>query len=571
MWYRKLLGVSAALALVLAACTTPTGESPTPGATGDGSPAPTDGGGGMAEDQTFRIPGAEPPTLDPNIATDSASILVLEQITRPLIWWDEELQITTEGGLAESFEVSDDGLTVTFTIKEGAAFSNGDPITAGDFVYSWKRLVDPRTAAGYSYVMGDVVGGAELLELAGAEELPADEEIDAMLDELGVEAVDDSTFQVTLSRPAAFFPFIAGLWMTSPIQQDWVESGQDFTEAENYVGSGPFMLSEWSHDELIVLEPNPNWVGEAPMLEAIEIHITDDPEIDYQAYLNDEVDIAAVPGAHAEEVRSDAELSEQAITGDVLCTYYLGFNVEHDFVSNQALRHAIAQAIDRETLITTVLSGVQTAADSFVPEGMPGHQPGIGPQQFDVDQAQANLETALSELGLSDASEITLTLGFNSGSGHEDIMEYVQEQVQTNLGITLNLEGQEWGTYLQTLDEDAPDLFRLGWCQDYPHPHNFLFDVFSCDSGNNHTGYCNEEYDALLEEGAVTPTLEEQLPLYEQAQEILVEDSPAVFIYWYGRFTLVKPWVQGLTPTAGDSTLGSYFYDRVFISDARDQ
>jgi oligopeptide transport system substrate-binding protein len=145
-------------------------------------------------------------------------------------------------------------------------------------------------------------------------------------------------------------------------------------------------------------------------------------------------------------------------------------------------------------------------------------------------------------------------------------MEFLQAQWRENLGIRVKLTGLEWESYLARLDEQPFTIYRLGWCQDYPHPNNFLRDVFYTGSGNNESRYSNPDFDKLVDEAAVKPTLEEQLPLYAQAQDILVDDAPALFLYWYGRFTLIKPWVQGLVATAGDSTTGEYFYDRVSIS-----
>lgn len=569
MSQRKFLPTLAALALVLAACGTGTTPSPSEGGTASAAPSAPD------VEQVFRISStAEPPTLDPTIATDSASLLVLNSVQRPLLWANESLEPVEEGGLAESFEASDDGLTYTFTLREGIAYSNGDPIVAGDFVYSWKRLVDPRVGAGYAYEIGpgfgNVAGTGPLFDMLELDELPADADIDAALEDVGVAAPDDSTFVVTLTQPTGYFPYIASLWFTGPLQQTWIESGDDFTEAENYVSSGPFMLTTWEHEELVVIEPNPEWYGDPALLERLEIYILPDAETEFQAYLNDEIDMVAVPAANIQQVKDDPDLSAQALTGDVLCTYYIGFDLSSETdespVENKALRHAISQAIDRQALIDTVTNTTPTPADSFVPKGMPGHQEGIGPQQFDLTLAEQNLETALSELGMSDASELSLVLAANEG--HEDIMEFIQGELQDNLGITVSVEISEWGTYLESLDPDPPDLWRLGWCQDYPHPHNFLGDVFACGTGNNHARYCNEEYDELLAQGAATAELSEQIPIYEQAQEILVEDAPAAFIYWYGRYTLLRPTVQGLVPTAGDSTSGDLFYDKVFITAA---
>ena len=227
MWFKKLLGVFVTLGLVLAACTGG-GTTPSPSGSGDASSAPSDGGD---TEQVLRVDlGGEPPTLDPTQATDSQSINVLRSITRPLAYFDENLEVVP--GLAEDWEISDDGQQITFTLKDGITYSDGTPITADDFVYSWKRLIDPREAAGYSYVLADVVGGEDLLGVDT--ETATDEDIDALLDAFGVSAPDESTFVVDLARPASYFVYIATLWVTVPQQE-----GSEFGEAEGYLSSGP--------------------------------------------------------------------------------------------------------------------------------------------------------------------------------------------------------------------------------------------------------------------------------------------------------------------------------------------
>jgi oligopeptide transport system substrate-binding protein len=568
MWRRTSLGVVATLALVLAACGG--GGSPTPG--GSTAPGESTAPSAPTAEQVLRVPGsdADPPTLDPNLAEDTASVQVINQIARPLLWTTPDLALTADGGLAADLpEISSDGMTITFTLRDGIKFSNGDPITANDFVYSWKRAVDPRTAAPYSYVFADVEGAGDLLDMAGADPAPSDAEIDAALENLGVEATDDSTFVIHLSRAAAYFPFVTSLWVTAPISKDWIDSGESYTEAENYVGSGPFKMESWSHDEEIVLVPNENWYGDQPKLSELHIVYGSDPDGFFRAYQNGEVDLAGVPPTNAEQVRNDPEMSQQAVTGSRLCTYYLGFGhldgTSDSPVENKTFRHAVQEAIDQQSLIDTVLSGIGTPADSFIPPGMPGHEDyGFG-LSYDPTKAQTDLETALGELGISDASTINLTLGFNTGSGHEDIMQSIQASLQDNLGIQVTLQGEEWSVYLQTLRENPPDMYRLGWCADYPHPNNWLYDVFSCDTARG--GFCDEAMDELLSQAQVTPKLEDQLPLYQQAQEMLVDDAPAVWVYWYGRFTVVQPYVQGLVVTAGDSATGDHFYDQISIAD----
>ncbi|HET6379686.1 MAG TPA: peptide ABC transporter substrate-binding protein [candidate division Zixibacteria bacterium] len=543
-----------AFALVLAACGTGTPTGSAPGA----SEEP----GASAEpevEQVLRIPlGGEPATLDPNRASDSVSITVLTQLVRPLVYFDQQLNTVSEGGLAESWELSDDGTQVTFTLKEGLTYSNGEPIVAEDFVYSWKRLIDPRTAADYSYVMLDVAGAEEVY---GAD--PEDDAaVEAALENFGVEAPDERTFVVTLARPAAYFVSIATLWVTAPLKE-----GFEFGEAEGYVSSGPFVLEEWNHEENLTLVPNPEWTaGPTPNLERLEMPIIADPAAALAAYENDEIDLVGVPSAEVPRVRDDPDLSQQVIQGDRLSFEYYGFDMrpESPFGQSQALRHAFTKAVDKQTLIDTLRNGIGTVAGSAVPPGMPGHQPDIG-LQYNLEEAQADFEQGLQDLGLSGPGDLQLQLGYNTEADHEPTVEFLQEQWRTAFDVEVELVGLEWSSYLTRLNEDPFDIFRLGWGADYPHPNNFLTDLFSCTSGNNNMQYCNEEFDDLLAQAAVTQDLEEQIPLYNQAQEILVEDAPVIPISWGGRFTLVKPWVDNLVITPQDPTTGAYFYGDVTI------
>ena len=543
MWFKKALGVSMALMLLLAACQQSASE--TPGGSGSGAPSEA------LPPQVLRVDlGGEPPTLDPTLATDSQSIQVLRSITHPLAYFDGDLNIVD--GLA-SWEISADGLTVTFTLKDGIAYSDGQPIVAGDFVYSWKRLIDPRTAAGYSYVLSYVQGGAELL---GAD--PEVDDVDAMLADFGVEAPDDSTFIVHLAEPAAFFPYVATLWVTVPEREDMVAG---FTDADGYVSSGPMMLTEWNHNANIVLKPNPNWAGDAPTLDEVDMAMIADPTASLAAYEADELDIGVVPSQEVARIEDDPDLSAQVLRGDILSIYYMGFDLidpNGPFARSVTLRRAFHEAVDKQTMIDVAFGGIGTVANSIVPPGMPGYQDTVF-IPYDVEQAQTDFAAALSELGIA-KEDLHLQIGYNTDANHENKIEYLQQQWKDAFGVDVEAVGLEWGTYLDRLATDPFDIFRLGWGADFPHPHNFLYDLAGCNSGNNNTGYCNEEADAFMAEAAVTANLEDQIPLYNQAQELIMADSPMLTLRFASRFTLVKPWVQNLVATSQDSSTGELFY-----------
>src|SRR5512146_3242161 len=249
---KRLFGILASVAIVVAACGGATATSAPPASTEPGaspstaaespSAAPSSD---LAADQILHMSALdEPPTLDPNKAQDSDSIAVLHALNRGLVFFDHDLKIKPE--LASSWDISADGKEITFHLKD-AKYSNGDPIVAGDLVYSWKRLADPRTAAPYSYVMAEVEGASDLLAMAGADPAPSDATIQAALDKLGVSAPDDKTLVVKLATPATYFLTAVALWVFVPIQEKWITS-PNATEAGNYVSSGPFMLDSWTHN-----------------------------------------------------------------------------------------------------------------------------------------------------------------------------------------------------------------------------------------------------------------------------------------------------------------------------------
>jgi oligopeptide transport system substrate-binding protein len=545
MWIKKSMGAGLALIMLLAACQPSASESPGASETGEASEAP-------AVPQVLRVPlGTEPPSLDPNTATDSESIQVLRSITYPLVYFDENLNIVD--GMA-SYEVSEDGQTITFHLSEGWAYSDGQPVVAGDFAYSWRRLIDPRTASEYAYVLDYVANG---LEIRTAD--PEVDDIDAMLEDFGVDAPDDSTFVVTLSQPAAWFVYIATMWLTVPLREDMV-----FSEAEGYISSGPMMLTEWNHNANLVLEPNPNWNGPAPTIERIEMSVISDQAAELAADEAGDIDIAQPPAAEIPRIEDDPELSQDVLRGNSLGIEYYAFDLKDPngpFARSALLRRAFHEAVDKEAAITVAFGGVGIPADSVVPPGMPGAQEDVF-IPYDVEQAQADFAAALEELGLASAADLHLQIGYNTGSTHETRVEFLQQQWREAFGDDLVVEpvGMEFGTYLDRLTSDPFDIFRLGWGADYPHPQNFLFDLLGCGSGNNNAGYCNEEVDALMAEASVTADLEGQVALYNQAQELIMEDSPMITLRWGSRFTLIKPWVQDLLVTSLDSDSGEHFY-----------
>jgi oligopeptide transport system substrate-binding protein len=565
---KRLLGILASIAVIAAACGGATtssapAESTAPGESAAATEAPPDSN--LADEQVIRLylSAEDPASLDPAIAESSDAIAIMHSLNRGLMYFDKDLNPVPS--LAESMpEVSADGLTYTFTLRD-AKYSNGDPIVAGDLVYSWKRLIDPRTASFYGGIIADVKGGQALLDLTGVDPAPSDADIDAALDNFGVSAPDDKTFVVELDHTAGYFIDLAALWNTVPYQEKWVNT-PNFTEPENYVSSGPFMLSEWTHQAEIVLVPNPNWYGQKPTLTEIRQHIGGDPAASQAQFEAGEIDTVQVPPPDVPRVTADPELGPlvQAIPQTVFD--YWGFWTQEGPTANRAFRRALSMAVDKETMMATVYGGAGLVAGSPVPPGMPGHQPDIG-LPYDLDAAKAEFATALQELGYNDVSEVpVLSFGFNVDAGHEITAAYMQEQWNKNLGIQSELKGVTFDQLLEERPNGVYSIARNAWGTDYPHPDNILRVLFHSESGNNDEGYNNPEYDRLIDEAGQQLSIDDAIPLYNQAQEILVEDAAAVYTRWRIQNYEVRPWVSGLLPTANDSeAIGDYFLENVQI------
>jgi oligopeptide transport system substrate-binding protein len=577
MAQKRLLALVGAVAIVAAACGgTPATQAPATGAPGESPSASgsAEASGNLAAEQVLRLylASEDPHSLDPAIAETSTDIAILHSLNRGLVYFDQEQNIVPALA-ADMPEISADGLTYTFTLRD-AKYSNGDPIVADDLVYAWKRVIDPRTAATYGAFYSDVDGGQEILDLPTD---ASDADIQAAVDNYAVSAPDPKTFVVKLDHPTGYFLYIAALWGAAPYQQKWVET-PNFLEAENYVSSGPFMLKSWSHQAEIVLAPNPNWYGDPkPTLQEIRYHIGGDPAAAQLAFEAGEYDMVKAPPDQVPTIMANPELGPITIPQPTTVFDYWGFDSSsletyrgnpHTVgpTANRSFRRALAMAIDKETLLATAYGGQGQVAGSPMPPGVPGHQPDIG-LPYDVEAAKAELATALQELGVSDVSELpVLSFGFNTDAGHDVPAAYMQDQWLTNLGVKSELKGVTFDQFVVERPQLVYSIARNAWGMDYPHPDNILRGLFHSQSGNNDEGYNNPEYDRLIEEASGKASIEEAVPLYNQAQEILVEDAPAVFTRWRVSNYEVRPWVTGALPTPQDSeNYGDLFFETVQI------
>jgi oligopeptide transport system substrate-binding protein len=523
-------------------------------ACGPTSPVPSVDPSGSVDpsvDQVLRMAYEEVDSLDPHLSTD----IYVSLLVRGLTWFDEDLR--TVPGLAESWDITDGGRHVTFHLRE-AAYSSGEPILAEDFVYGWRRLLDPRTGSFYGFLLADVVGAAELLAL-DPKAPPPDEEIEVLFSGLGVTAPDARTLDVALARPAVYFPTVVANPGLAPIPEAWI-SRPGATQAGAYWSSGPFVLTEWVHDQRRTFEPNPMWWGEPVTLERIEMQTVPSEDAAVDAFRQGSLDLLVPPTPV-----SDGDLESSITERSSAAFFHVLFNMalaDSPTTQSRALRAALGLAVDHEALqAATDSTGV--IATSPIPPGVPGHDPTLA-SVYDPDQARRLMAEGLDELGLDGPEELDLT--FLHGTLFAGA-PYLQQQWRDVLGIEVAFTGLEPEPYFELLysGQNEHDMFWLAWFADYPHPQSYLEPSWACASVSNLAGYCNAEVDALLSRAAGIADEDQQLATYEEAQRAILSDAANIFLEWPIQQVLVAPRVDGMVFTPFDGYYGLPFPELIRI------
>ncbi|MCB9453921.1 MAG: peptide ABC transporter substrate-binding protein [Anaerolineaceae bacterium] len=506
-------------------------------------------------------------TIDPSLSEVAGEIQMINEMFVGLTG-QGEADGALLPGLASSWDVSDDGFTFTFHLMEGVPWVHynadsgaveqvmddmGNPryVTANDVVYAWKRTLDPATASTYAYVPAEFIVNGQAFN--GGE---------ATADDLGIQALDDYTVEITSPVAVSFAPYIYGLWMVSPLPSWAVEAGGDsWTEPEYYTTYGPFALKEWEHDVSITLIKNPFWPGspDAPqaILDEVVFHFLD-PQAAMAEYEAGTISAVNPPLEEMDRVRADATLSAELTIGARDCTYYLGVNQDKAPLGDSVhLRRAMSLAVDRQSIVDNVTKGGQTPARWFARPGLiaaptldTNPEAGIG---YDPMLAQEELAMGLEELGVASAADLpTITLAYNDSSGHAAIAQAIQQMWKDTLGIEVQLSAMDPTTYFSTLSEDAPTIYRSGWCSDYPDADNFLRVVFRSDSSQNDPNFNSPEFDALVDQARAETDLETRRELYAAAEDILSRDQVGIIpIYWYTTVQLTKPNIERTYPALG--------------------
>jgi oligopeptide transport system substrate-binding protein len=491
----------------------------------------------------------EPDSIDPQKTTYVNEIQFVMMAYQPLMSFDREMKPIP--GAAESVEVSADGRLYTFTLRPDSRYSDGSPLTAADFVYGWQRLADPATAGGYQSLPCGIIRGYSELSAAACQGLSVADALARdqapLLADFGVRALDERTLEIELTAPAPYFLSMAALWIGAPVRQSDVASGDDWWyEPTTYIGNGPYILKEWIHDSLAVWTANPYYEGPLGPLQIaqIEYYMIPDGQLAFEAYLNGELDMVDVTPEDAELLRQDPLFADQIVETSGSCTFYLAMNLRRPPFDNPLVRQALAQAIDRRGYVDEVLLGQGEAALSFIPPGFPGYQPDITTWDFNPTAARA----LLAEAGYPNAAGLPeLRLTYGGVSRNNPAFEWLAVELEEQLGIVATLDPIDPQTYAELARTDPPQITSAGWCADYPDQQNWLSLFQTNGVLSARIGYSNPAFDQLIRTADTSSDAAERERLYAEAQQLLVEDAPVIFLNNDTSTVLVQAWVRGIS------------------------
>ena len=495
----------------------------------------------------FRLLGRDPTTLDPALTTDSTAYEIVVELFSGLMSLTDDPNEPIVLDLAESFTVSSDGTVYRFVLREGLEFSDGSPVTAFDFKWSWERAALPETGSPIvKEFLGDIAGINEIVE---GEATSAD----------GITVIDDHTLEVRIDAPKPYFIAKLTYPVTFVVNRDNVESGGE-TWTDDPVGTGPFVLDSYEIGVSMVIARNEKYWDRRAFLDEVQFNLAGGSAM--AMYENDEIDITGIPQSAFERVTDPAEpISKEVVeVPPDFVTSYVGFNVEQPPFDDVHFRRAMNYAVDKELIAEAVLQGRVRPAHGPIPPGFIGFNPDLEPLGFDVDKAVEELN--MSKYADPETRPRIVLTAAGTGGSPPTWLQAVADMWARNLGVEIEFQEVEWATFLQEIDNFRLQVFTLAWSPDYPDPHTFVDVLFRSDSTINQTRYGNAEVDALLDEATTEPDPARRIQLYQEAEQIIVDEAAWVPMWWgsNGRI-LVKPHVNGFRI----SPLGGYFFKDVWL------
>ncbi|UXH45096.1 peptide ABC transporter substrate-binding protein [Rossellomorea vietnamensis] len=477
--------------------------------------------------------GAEPTSFDPPIGFDSYSWTALNNLMEGMTRLNANHE--PEAAMAEKWDVSEDGKVYTFHIRDNAKWSNGDDVTAGDFVFAWKRLLNPDTGSPAAFLGYFIEGGEAFNTGKGS------------ADDVKVAAKDDKTFEVTLTSPQAYFLSVIANPAFFPINEKVAtENPEWFAEADTFVANGPFKLTEWEHDSHFVMEKNDQyWDKDSVKLDKVHWAMVNDTNTDYQLYKTGELDTADVPADLSKQLFEEGKVNVEDQAG----TYFYRFNLEKEPFQNQNIRKAFAMAVDQQQMVDFVTKNKEKPAYGFVskgfkdPSGKDFREANGDLVKTDVEEAKALLKKGMEEEGYDKLPEVTLT--YSTSDTHQKIAEALQQMFKENLDVDVKLANMEWNVFQDEQKALKFQLSRSSFLADYADPINFL-ENFQTGHSMNRTGWSNENYDKLIQQAKNEADEAKRFDMMYEAEKILMDEMPIIPIHFYNHVYLQNEDVTGI-------------------------
>ncbi len=511
--------------------TNPSSGSQQPSSAGRTAVAPTRAPASSASNKnTLRLPGSEPPTLDPALTGDASSAEYVAEIVSGLVYLDKSLKVAPD--LAETWKVSEDGKTYTFSLRKNVTFHDGRPVTAQDFKYSIERTTNPALASPTAETyLGDIVGVKEKLNRKAQEVT-------------GVKVVDDYTLAITIDAPKAYFLAKLTFPTAYVVDKNNVErGGRTWTDKPN--GTGPYKLQEYARSQRIVLTKNDNFYLEPkPQVATVEYIIGGGSAM--TMYENGDMEAVPIGISDIERVSdTNSPLNKELSISPQLSTGFLVFNVRKPPFDDPKVRQAFALAIDRQKLVDVVYRKMAAPANTILPPGMPGYVEPKGGIAFDPVKAKQLLSESKYAGKLP---EIVWTTSGGGGSTPQGV-QAMTAMLKENLGVTISIQQTDWATFINQLNDPAKNpyqIFDIAWIADYADPQNFLDILFRSNSVQNWAAYGNPEVDKVLDQAALEKDVPARFKLYEKAEQLILNDYPVVPLTYSRDYWLTKPYVKDL-------------------------
>ncbi|MDI6704538.1 MAG: ABC transporter substrate-binding protein [bacterium] len=467
-------------------------------------------------------------TLDPALVVDVSGGILTSKLFNGLVRYDDKMNLI--GDLAERWEISEDGCTYTFYLKQGVRFTNGRELTSYDIKYSFKRVLDKKTRSPRTWVFDRILGATEFME-------------GKVKDVIGLAVKDKYTIEITLKEP--FSPFLGFLAMPTGyiVPKEEVERyGSGFSQ--HPVGTGPFKLREWRHDERIVLEQNEDYFDEKAKVKRIEYRIIPEELTALAEFELGKLDIMGLPYAEFSRFMENPKWRPYIKSQIGLNVYYLGLNCQRSPFFNVKVRQAINYAIDKDGILNTILKNQAVLAHGSIPPTIPGYNKEINPYNYDPEKAKR----LLKEAGFKDGFRMTI---YQTQSKEAlQLVEIFQDQLK-KVGIEAHIVQREWSAYKDAINKGEPDSFYLAWIADYPDAENFLYPLFhskNLGAPGNRARFVNKRIDKMIEEAIKTTNSEDRIRRYREIERIINQEAPWVFLWHKKEFVIHQPWVRNYKP-----------------------